>query len=174
MYTDYMKFPQKKSTFFKVNQHVVYPIQGVGEITSIEEKMFKGQKVLYYIIYLDASDMTIMVPVDKAEEIGLRPIVSSSESKKALKLITEDYETITADWKLRYQINLDLLKSGDIMNIASVVRTLYHRSRIKELPILERKLFDNALKLLTDEIAYSLNKTKDEVEELIFNNLEKE
>ncbi len=69
-------------------------------------------------------------------------------------------------------MNLDLLKSGSVMDIATVVRTLYHRSKIKELPILERKLFDSALKLFVDEVSFSLGKTKDEVEALIFSRLE--
>ncbi len=162
----------KTSTQYKVDQEVVYPLQGVGKITSIEEKDFKGKKLLYYIVYLEVSDMTVMIPVDKADELGIRAIVSKDESKKALKLISEEHEPITADWKMRYQMNLDLLKSGSVMDIATVVRTLYHRSKIKELPILERKLFDSALKLLVDEISYSLGKGKDEVDTLIFSRLE--
>ena len=161
-----------KSTTFKVNQEVVYPLQGVGKITSIEEKKFKGEDVLYYIIYLEVSDMTIMVPTEKAEGLGIRAIVSEKESKKALQLISEEYEPVTADWKMRYQMNLDLLKSGSVTDIATVVRTLYHRSKVKELPILERKLFDSALKLLVDEVSFSLGKTKAEVEQLIFSRLE--
>ncbi len=157
---------------FKEEQEVVYPLQGVGKVLSIEEKEFKGKKILYYIIYLEVSDMTVMVPVEKAADLGIRPIVSKSESQKALKLISEGYEPVTADWKMRYQMNLDLLKSGSVLDIATVVRTLYHRSKIKELPILERKLFDSAMKLLVDEISFSLNKTKEEVEQLIFNKLE--
>lgn len=69
-------------------------------------------------------------------------------------------------------MNLDLLKKGSVMDIASVVRSLYHRSKIKELPILERKLYDSARNLLQDEIASSLGKTKDEVDELIRAKLE--
>jgi len=159
-------------TTFSMNQEVVYPLQGVGKIVSIEEKAFKGKKILYYIIYLEVTDMTVMVPVDKALELGIRPIVSKGESQKALKLISEGYEPITADWKMRYQMNLDLLKSGSVLDIATVVRTLYHRSKIKELPILERKLFDSAMKLLVDEISFSLDKPKEEVEQLIFSKLE--
>ena len=159
-------------TTFKVNQEIVYPLQGVGKITTIEEKEFKGNMIFYYIVYLEVSDMTVMIPVDKAEEIGIRAIVSKSESQKALKLISEDYEPVATDWKMRYQMNLDLLKSGSVMDIATVVRTLYHRSKVKELPILERKLFDSALTLLTDEISFSLDKPKDEVEALIFSRLE--
>ncbi|MDY7026861.1 MAG: CarD family transcriptional regulator [Spirochaetota bacterium] len=164
----------KTSPTFKVKQHVVYPLQGVGQITSIEKKPFKGNDIMYYIIYLEISDMTVMVPVDKAEELGIRSIVSKKESQKALHHISLQHEPVTADWKLRYQMNLDLLKSGSVIDIATVVRTLYHRSKVKELPIQERKLFDNALKILVDEISFSLNKEKVDVEDLIFNSLEAE
>ncbi len=163
---------QKPQTRYKVGEEIVYPIQGVGHIKAIEEREFKEQKLLYYIIYLEVTDMTIMVPVDRADELGIRPIVSKEEAEKALKLIAEDYEPIPADWKMRYQMNLDLLKKGSVLDIATVVRALYHRSQIKELPILERKLYDNALKLLVDEISFSLNKKKEEVEEIIFSKLE--
>ncbi len=170
-----MKSSDKKTTqktTFKVNQEVVYPLQGVGKVLNIEERLFKEEMVLYYIIYLEVSDMTVMVPVDKAEGLGIRAIVSKPESEKALKLISEDYEPVSTDWKLRYQMNLDLLKSGSVMDIATVVRTLYHRSKVKELPILERKLFDNALKLLVDEVSFSINKSKEDVEALVFSRLE--
>jgi len=164
---------KKKSTpRYKVGQEIVYPIQGVGHIKAIEEREFKDQKLLYYIIYLEVTDMTIMVPVERADELGIRPIVNKKEAQKALKLISEDYEPIPADWKLRYQMNLDLLKKGSVLDIATVVRALYHRSQIKELPILERKLYDNALKLLVDEISFSLHKKKEEVEEIIFSRLQ--
>ncbi len=171
-----MKSAKKNApaTTFKLNQQVVYPLQGVGTVTSIEDKLFKKEKILYYTIYLEVSDMTVMVPVDKAEGLGIRAIVSKKESERALKIISEDYEPVTADWKLRYQMNLDLLKAGGVTDIALVVKTLYHRSKVKELPILERKLFDNALKLLVDEISFSLNKSKDDVEQIIFGRLESE
>lgn len=157
---------------FQINQRVVYPSQGVGIISSIEERDFKNEKVPYYVIYLEVSDMTIMVPVDKAEGLGIRAIVPQEEAEKALELIGDDYEPIPSDWKLRYQMNLDLLKKGSVMDIATIVRSLYHRSKVKELPILERKLYDSALKLLEDEVSYSLQKPKEEVENLIFTRLE--
>jgi CarD family transcriptional regulator len=157
---------------FQVDQKVVYPSQGVGVIKSIEEKSFKDQKILYYVIYLEVSDMTIMVPINKAEGLGIRPIVAKDEATRALELISEDYEPIPSDWKLRYQMNLDLLKKGSVMDIATIVRSLYHRSKVKELPILERKLYDSALKLLEDEVSFSLRKSKEEVENMIFTRLE--
>lgn len=157
---------------YKKGQEIVYPLQGVGQIKSIEDRIFRSSKLLYYIIYLEVSDMTIMVPVDKADELGIRPIVDKRQANKALKLISEDYEPVPTDWKARYQSNLDLLKKGSVLDIATVVRALYHRSRIKELPILERKLYDSALKLLVDEISFSLQKGKEEVEELVLSKME--
>lgn len=160
------------SVEFKVDQRVVYPSQGVGRITTITEKKFKDVSVLYYIIYLEFSDMTVMVPVDKARDLGIRPIVPKDEALKALNFIAEEYAPIPSDWKLRYQMNLDLLKKGSVMDIASVVRSLYHRSKIKELPILERKLYDSALNLLQDEVSFSLAKPKDDIAEIIRQKLE--
>ena len=164
------------NTTFKEGQQVVYPLQGVGQVQSIESIDFRkdGNEILYYIIYLPVSDMTVKVPVDKAEELGIRAIVPKKEAEKALNLFTEEYEAVPADWKMRYQMNLDLLKQGSVMDIATVVRTLYHRKKVKELPILERKLYDSALKLLIDEVSFSLNVSKEEVEEMIFSKLEVE
>jgi CarD family transcriptional regulator len=163
-----------KSKTFQIDQKVVYPSQGVGIIRDIIQKKFKDSKIPYYIIYLEVTDMTIMVPVDKAIGLGIRPTVSRDEAMKALELISEDYDPIPSDWKMRYQMNLDLLKKGSIRDIAAIVRSLYHRSKVKELPILERKLYDSALKLLEDEVSISLRKTKEEVEGMIFSRLELE
>ncbi len=159
-------------TEFTKNQKIVYPSQGVGKITEIFKKEFKGENVYYYKIYLEVSDMIVMVPVSKAKELGIRAIVSADEAKKALNLIGEAFEAPTSDWKLRYQMNLELLKSGTIKDIATIVRCLYHRSKVKELPILERKLYDNAKKLLEDEIAEAMGISEKEVEQMLHAKLE--
>lgn len=157
---------------FSVNQKIVYPSQGVGRIVEIKEKTFKNENILYYVIYLEVSDMTIMVPTHKVEELGIRSIVQPEEANEALKLLSEEFEPIPSDWKLRYQMNLDLLKKGSIIDIATIVRSLYHRSKVKELPILERKLYDSAKKLLEDEVAFSLEISRSEVEKAILAHLE--
>ncbi|WP_432997750.1 CarD family transcriptional regulator [Treponema socranskii] len=165
--------PKKsKSSRFRINQKIVYPSQGVGKITDINEQLFREQTMLYYNIYIEASDMVVMVPVDRAEELGIRAIVSAAEAETALNLLSDDFEPITSDWKLRYQMNLDLLKKGSINDIATIVRCLYNRSKVKELPILERKLYDSARKLLEDEISFATGKSLKEVETLIHIKLE--
>ena len=159
-------------TKFKVNQKVVYPSQGVGVVTEIFEKKFKDEMNLYYKIYIEASDMIVMVPVAKAQELGIRQIVTAKEAEEALNLLSEEFETPTSDWKLRYQMNLDLLKKGTVKDIATIVRCLYNRSKVKELPILERKLYDSAKKLLEDEISFALGKSAKEIEATIHTKLE--
>ncbi len=161
-----------QATEFSVNQKIVYPSQGVGKIVEIKEKKFKNEPIMYYVIYLDVSDMTVMVPVLKATDLGIRSIVSKEAANDALELLSKEFEPIPSDWKLRYQINLDLLKKGSVTDIATIVRSLYHRSKIKELPILERKLYDSAKKLLEDEITYALDTPREEVERLIHSHLE--
>lgn len=162
----------KPKTEFSMNQTVVYPSQGVGKITDIFKKEFKGEMVYYYKIYLEVSDMYVMVPVMNSGALGIRAIVSAAEAKKALESISDDFEPPTSDWKLRYQMNLELLKKGTINDIAAIVRCLYHRSKVKELPILERKLYDNAKKLLEDEIAEAMGISTSEVEAMLHAKLE--
>jgi len=159
-------------TKFSIDQKVVYPSQGVGKVIDIFEKKFKDNLLLYYKIYIEASDMVVMIPVEKADELGIRQIVSAKEAEEALNLLSEDFEPITSDWKLRYQMNLDLLKKGTVKDIAEIVRCLYNRSKVKELPILERKLYDSAKRLLEDEISFALGKTQKEIEATIHTKLE--
>ncbi|MDR3285025.1 MAG: CarD family transcriptional regulator [Treponema sp.] len=161
-----------ENTAFVVEQKVVYPSQGVGKIVEIQEKKFKDTNLLYYVIYLAVTDMTIMVPVDKAGELGIRAIVPAEEAQQALDMIGGDFEPITSDWKLRYQMNLDLLKKGTVADIATIVRSLYHRSKVKDLPIQERRLYDSAKKLFEDEISFSLGIPAKEVEAMIHARLE--
>ena len=116
--------------------------------------------------------MVVMVPVANAESLGIRQIVGKDDAKAAMELLSEEGDPITSDWKLRYQMNLDLLKKGTVKDIATIVRTLYNRSKVKELPILERKLYDSAKKLLIDEISIALGMSEKEVENQIHLKLE--
>ena len=127
---------------------------------------------MYYVIYFEESDMTVLVPIMKAGELGIRTIVSADEAQAALTFLSEKFDPIPSDWKMRYQMNLDLFKSGSILDNASIVRSLYHRSKIKELPIQERKLYDSAYRIFHDELSYALQKTKQEIEAMIHSYLE--
>ncbi len=160
-------------TEFQIGEHVVYPLQGVGVIKDIRERIVRNAPVLYYVIYIDISDMTVSIPVDKVHESGVRAIVPKETALQALEAISAKYEPVSVDWKARYQMNVDLIKEGSIFSIAKVVQGLYHRSKIKELPVQERKLYDNAIRLLIDECSYALGKDQKEIEKTVFSCLEK-
>lgn len=158
---------------FQIGEHVVYPLQGVGLVKDIKEKNLREETVLCYVIYIDISDITVSIPVDKVHDVGIRALVSAKEAQKTLNDISSKYEPVNVDWKARFQNNLDLVKEGSISSISKVVQGLYHRSKIKELPVQERKLYDNAIRLLIDECSYSMKKDPDVIEKEIFERLEK-
>ncbi len=138
---------------FKLNDKMVYPMHGVGNIDSIERKEVLGKRAEFYIITIINSGMKVMIPTEKAKEVGLRKIIAKSEVKKVMEVIIKGKTKIEEDWKLRYQNNIDKVKSGSIYQVAEVARDLYRRGREKELSIMERKLYENAYNLVMHEIA---------------------
>lgn len=157
---------------YTLGAKVVYPIHGVGIIDSIEDKTVLGERHSYYVIKLTISDMTVMIPVERSEELGLRLIVSDREANKALRLIGGQSTEMDEDWKSRYQHNFEKIKSGSILNVAEVVRNLFHRNRVKELSIMEKKLYENAYRLLVDEISYVKDLEREEVQNIVSEGLE--
>ena len=142
---------------FKVGDKIVYPMHGVGMIESIEKKVVLGKRNEYYMITIINSGMKVMIPVKNAETIGIRGIISKRSIKKVKDILTKKDVKQEDDWKLRYQNNIDKVKSGSIYEVSAVVRDLYKRGCEKELSIMERKLYENAYQLVTHEIALVKN-----------------
>jgi CarD family transcriptional regulator len=163
---------KKKTSGYKLGDKVVYPLHGVGIISSIEDREVLGEVRSYYIIKLSISDMTVMIPTDKSDELGLRMIVSDRDANKALKVVGGEMTEMDEDWKSRYQQNFEKIKSGSIINVAEVVRNLFHRNKVKELSIMEKKLYENAYRLLVDEISYAKDLEREDVQDLVSKGLE--
>ena len=167
-----MKKREKETRMYTVGDKVVYPLHGVGLINSIEDRTVLGEKRSYYVIKLAISDMTVMIPTNRSDQLGLRMIVSDRDVHKALKLINGQITDMEEDWKARYQHNFEKMKSGSIFDVAEVVKNLFHRNRVKELSIMEKKLYENAYRLLVDEISYVKDMEKDEVQTILSERLE--
>lgn len=161
-----------KKLLFKVNDTLVYPGQGVGRVTEISNMEVDNQIIQYYVVFLTEVDMTVLIPTEHAETRGLRSIVSKKEAETALEFLSAEPDAMPADWKMRYQMNMDLFKSGKILDVCSVIRTLYHRGKVKELPIQEKKLYENSYKIFQDEIVAVLKITAQEAEMRIHKALE--
>ncbi len=143
----------KGKSVFTVGDKVVYPMHGVGVIEAIEKKVVLGKKNEFYIITIINSGMKVMIPVENAATVGLRSVISKREISKVMALLKKTDVETEEDWKLRYQNNIEKVKSGSIYEVAEVARDLYRRGKGKELSIMERKLYENAYQLIIHEIA---------------------
>ena len=157
---------------FKVKDFVVYPLHGVGTIETTFEKEVKGEKTKFYKVKMRESGMFISVPVANAVEMGLRHIIKKSEIASILKKFSTLPKDIEDNWKLRYQENIDKLKTGDIGQVATVVKELFLRNKVKNLSIMERKQYENAYKMLVKEISLAGNTDEQEVSNLISDKLD--
>ncbi len=142
---------------YKVGDKIVYPMHGVGNIDSIERKQVLNKRDEFYIITIVNSGMKVMIPVKNADSIGIRSIIQKKEINKVLNILKKTNQITEEDWKLRYQNNIDKIKSGSILKVAEVLRDLYQRGKEKDLSIMERKLYENAYQFVIYEIAFAKN-----------------
>jgi CarD family transcriptional regulator len=140
---------------FKVGDNAVYPTQGVGVIEAIEAKEFSGEKHEFYVLRIVDSDMTIMVPVTNARLVGLRTLIAKDRVASVYDVLEEKREGVQAmaSWSRRQREYNDKIKSGDLFEVAAVLRELYLIKEGKDLSYGEKKVLDLARKLLVKEIA---------------------
>lgn len=118
---------------FNIGDKVVYPNHGAGTIVGIESKNILGKENKYYIMKLPIGEMKAMVPVDKVEEIGLRNVISSEEADEVLDLLRDGRIKMSHNWNKRFRTNMEKIKSGDIFEVAKVVRNLTIREDRKSV-----------------------------------------
>jgi CarD family transcriptional regulator len=152
---------------FKVGDKVAYPPHGVGVIEGKEEREVGGKKVVYYRITLIGKNMSILVPEVGIESSGIRPVLSEKEIKEIFDYLSEVPKNISEKWTVRHRLNVDRLKTGDIRELATVVRNLSYRSKDKELSYSEKRMFEEAFSKLSEEIALSLGEPVKKVKQKI-------
>ncbi len=152
---------------YQVGEKIVYPMHGAGTVQAIEEKEVLGEFHKYYILKIPSTEIKLMVPVETAESIGVRPIINSSELKSVFEKVAEDFEEETPNWNKRYRENLAKIKSGDIVSIAKVVKNLSNREFQKPLSTCEKKLLTNARHILASEIVLATDDPIERVEQKI-------
>ena len=155
---------------FSVGDKIVYPMHGAGTIDSIEEKDILGEKQSYYILKMP-SDVKVMIPTAKAEEVGVRNIIDKQSAEKVFKILGQDETEMDKNWNKRYRNNMDKMKSGDIYEVADVVRNLSFKQKEKGLSTGEKKMLNNAKQILVSELMLAESKEKDEIESLIENKI---
>ena len=138
---------------FLVGDKVVYPMHGAGVIEAIEQRTILGEVREYYVLRMPIGDMQVLVPVNTIRDAGLRAIVSREEADRVFTLLCEEATEEQGNWNRRYRNNLEKLKSGDIYELAEVVRNMTRRDQEKGLSTTEKKMLENARQLLVSELA---------------------
>lgn len=157
----------KKKERFKVGDYLVYPLHGVGQVRSVSKQNVLGKSVSYYVMEIENNKMKVMIPVENASKIGVRAIINRRQVAKVIRLLKKDEVDTEEDWKLRYQNNMNKIKSGNIYSVAEVCRNLYKRARDRELSLMERRLYESAYKLVSSEIALSKDLSLEEAGNMI-------
>ncbi|MCL0068038.1 CarD family transcriptional regulator [Peptococcaceae bacterium] len=137
---------------FKVGDKVTYPMHGAGIIEAIEEREILGEKREYYVLRLPISDMKVMIPVNKTNNIGLREVIDEDGIKRVIGILSGDTTNMSTNWNRRYRANMEKIKSGDIFEVAEVVRNLIKREMERGLSSGERKMLENARQILISEL----------------------
>ena len=157
---------------FNIGDKIVYPMHGAGVIQDIEEKNILGEKVAYYIIKMPG-EVKVMVPTAKAEEIGVRNIIDIDTANKVFKVLETDSTEMSMNWNKRYRDNMEKMKSGDIYEIADVVRNLSFKQKERGLSTGEKKMLLNAKQILVSELTLAENMQKETIEEMVDTRIDK-
>ncbi len=159
---------KKKGALFKIGDMAVYPSHGVGVIDAIETKNLAGKEQTFYILRLLSNGMTIMIPTDNVEQVGLRGIVTSREIAKVYKILKE--KRIPSDsqtWNRRYREYMEKIRTGSVFEVAEVLRDLLVLRIGKDLSFGERRMLDMAKGLLVKELSVAQNSPEERIEKHI-------
>ncbi len=152
---------------FHIGDEIVYPMHGAGIIVDIEEKTILGELHQYYILQISISDMKVMLPVNNLDAIGIRKIVSEDAANEAINHFLTCAEDDNNNWNKRYRENIEKLKTGNLMDVAFVAKTLLLRDRKKSLSNAERKMLSNAKNILISELILAKRMSADEIKDLL-------
>ena len=153
---------------FKESDKISYPMHGAGYIQAIEDKMFLEQMRSYYVLKFAEGDIKVHVPVESAQKAGLRKIISSEEYDRVIesfKSVEEIDES--SNWNRRNRENLEKMKSGDVFEIAAVIKSLLKRESRKSLSSSEKKMLGTSMQILVSELALASEKKDEEVKKII-------
>ncbi len=151
---------------FSIGDKVVYPMHGAGVVEAIEEKKILGQIKQYYILRIPHGNMEIMVPTD-GESSGLRYIVDREAIEDVKTILGSESTPMDDNWNRRNRDNVEKLKTGDICEVAGVIRNLLRVDRVKKLSTGEKKLLLSARQILASEMSMVLDVDEEEIQDMI-------
>ena len=152
---------------FSVGDLVVHPMHGAGVIDDIVRERVAGSTQEYYVFKMPVGGLLLKIPIAKSQLIGLRAIIGRAEAEQLISSIPEIAVDQDSNWNKRYRENLERLKSGDLYQVARVIKGLMHRDRRRGLSTGERKMLHSAKQILISEIVMCQSSSYEAVEERI-------
>ena len=153
---------KRKAFNFSVGQHVVYPAHGVGKIVEIERQFVAGTELEMFVVFVEKDKLTLRVPTAKAAGIGMRSLSTPDDAQTALDILKGKAVVKRLMWSRRAQEYEQKINSGDIIQIAEVVRDLHRRDEQREQSYSERQLYESALDRLTREVAIVTSQSEED------------
>jgi CarD family transcriptional regulator len=158
---------------FQVGDKVVYPNHGVGVIEQISSRTIGPAVEKFYLLHIKSSSLKVMVPFHNVESVGLRRVVRNGEIQRILDFLMDGKCENHADWKYRYKENCDRMRTGSLLEVAGVLKSLLLLGQSKPLSFREKKMLDRARYLLVSELAMARNCEEEHAEELLTKALSK-
>jgi CarD family transcriptional regulator len=152
---------------FEIGDKVVYPMHGAGIIEGIEVKEILGEKQQYYILHFPMGSMKVMIPTKNVEDVGVREVIPDTDINKVIKVLSDYNSSVQDNWNKRYRANLERIKTGNIYEVAGVVRDLMIRDNEKGLSTAEKKMLTNARQILISEIVLSTSAKEEDIASMI-------
>ncbi|MGH3320398.1 MAG: CarD family transcriptional regulator [Streptosporangiaceae bacterium] len=152
---------------FKVGETVVYPHHGAARIEDIETRAINGEDKAYLVLKVAQGDLTVRVPADNAEIVGVRDVVGQEGLEKVFDVLRAPHTEEPTNWSRRYKANLEKLASGDVNKVAEVVRDLWRRDRDRGLSAGEKRMLAKARQILVSELALAEKTNEDKAETLL-------
>ncbi len=154
---------------FNLGDKVVYPMHGAGVIETVEQKEILGEIKSYYVLKMPVGEMKLMIPVDNVNNIGLRNVIDEEVVESVYDILRQSAVLNDSNWNKRFRDNMIKMKTGDIFEVAQVVRDLTYRDRERGLSTGEKKMLVSAKQMLISEIALSTNKDGKGIQEFLDN-----
>jgi CarD family transcriptional regulator len=158
---------------YKIGDKVVYPNHGVGLVEQISYGVLNGRTERYFMIRIVSSGLRVMVPQSNAESVGLRAVIRSNDATKVLGFLEKGKLNSHHDWKHRFKENSERMRTGSLLEVAVVLKSLVSLSRSKPLSFREKKMLERAKYLLVSEMATARNTTSESAEGLVVKSLAK-
>ena len=158
---------------YKIGDKVVYPNHGVGIIEQINFGVLNGRTEKYYMLKIFSSGLKVMVPATNAISVGLRPVIRNGETLKVLSFLEKGKPNSHHDWKHRFKENSERMRTGALIEVAAVLKSLVSLSRTKPLSFREKKMLERAKFLLVSELATARNTSPETMEDALIKSLAK-